>query len=424
MYEPADAAKTGGDTAKQQSADVASQSRLSKILARGGVIVTSRDSRAEGLTLSYDAKTEQANLQGNVVLTQAPDRRATAQSAHIDQKSDKILLAGQVVVTQAENIMRAERLDIDRKLGTARFASPPENGRGAGRISTLLHQKNDKQKRPAKAAKPQAEPQNDLASTFVGSGFRSSPDAPIEIEAATLDIYDRHHKAIYTGRVIAKQGNFIVNTELMTAHYTGETGLASSGKSGRDATPSSSKTPGPNLKRIEARKGVIVTGNEGQRAASEWANFDVKANTIVMGGKVEITQVAQALHPINSSRYDCRRRMRFVINLTTGRYFTEVEPGRQSTTGPQVSGAFSSSSSKPASTAAAPGAIPFCPKGAICKSNRPQLLIYPNQLEKSKAGKAAGAEAARTIKSRRQQTNAPAPEASSWSATTSTGQQR
>jgi hypothetical protein len=48
----------------------------------------------------------------------------------------------------------------------------------------------------------------------------------LNIEAATLDVYDRKHNAIYTGNVIAKQGEFVVRTELMTAFYTGETGLA------------------------------------------------------------------------------------------------------------------------------------------------------------------------------------------------------
>ncbi len=418
LYEAADQAnaKSAQEKAKLQAADVAAQSRLRKILARGGVVMSSRDSRAEGLALTYDAEAEVADLSGNVVLTQAPDRRATANTAHIDQKSDQILLTGQVVVTQAENVMRAERLAIDRKAATARFTSPAERGRPPGRISTLLHQKKaDSRKRTAPAT-PEPAAGSNLASTFLGSGFRSSPDAPIDVSAATLDIFDRRHKAVYTGQVIAKQGNFVVATEVMTAHYTGETGLASDPRSVQEKAGRQAVKAAPDLTRIEARKGVLVTGDDGQRAKSEWANFDVKANTIVMGGEVEITQNAKGAAPNKQQSLRLPDGMRFVINLTTGRYYTELEPGSASKTGgPQVSGAFATSSAPQPNASA----VPFCPQGAVCKSHRPQLLIYPNQLEKSKGAEDPSTDARKTKSKKKPRDGQPAGDASSWSATTS-----
>ena len=55
--------------------------------------------------------------------------------------------------------------------------------------------------------------------------FKSDPNAPIEIEADTLDVLDASKKAVFTGNVWAKQGEMVVRTVELTAFYTGQSGL-------------------------------------------------------------------------------------------------------------------------------------------------------------------------------------------------------
>ena len=389
------------------------QTKLKTIRARGGVTMTSKGDRAESQTLDYDAEGERVALAGNVVMTQLPERRITAETALLDQKADTALLTGDVVVTQGRNVLRGGRLAIDRKSGTAKLATPAVAGRGAGRVSTLFYQAQAQKagSAPAKAAAatPDEQPLGPL-----GAGFKSDPNAPIEVEAATLDVNDRKHTAIYAGAVVAKQGAFVVRTEELTAHYAGDTGLLS----GVPAQPQRDKVPaagpgGSELRRIEARRSVLVTGTDGQQATGEWANFDVKANTVVMGGNVVVSQGKQVVRAPDG--------MRLLIDLGSGVTRFESEPGTAAAkSGPQVSGAFATSVA-PSATGSAGNPV-GCPPGAVCKSGRLEAIFYPNQIkEKAKqkagaAGAAAGDAAAAAAETARGLVKRPTG-GSSWSAT-------
>ena len=73
---------------------------------------------------------------------------------------------------------------------------------------------------------------------------------------------------------------------------------------------------GAQLTRVEARQSVNVTGKDGQRAEGEWADFDVKANTIVMGGHVVVTQGRNIVRGAEGSR--------LLIDMTTGEVLLEA----------------------------------------------------------------------------------------------------
>jgi len=395
-------ANLGGETPAASAASGDSQaSKLKSLHARGGVVMINKIDRAESQTLDYDALAERIVLGGDVVMTQAPDRRVTAQTVVFEQKEDTSLLTGGVVVTQGRNVLRGESLAIDRKVGTARLSSPPQDGEPAGRIFTLLYQ-NQADKPGAKAkAKNQPGEEQPAALGALGANFKSDPNAPIDVEAQTLDVNDRKHVAVYTGHVIAKQGTFVVRTEEMTAQYQGSMGLLGGAQPEATQPPHGAKgngagPGGSQLKRIEARRGVVVTGTEGQQATGEWADFDVAQNTIVMGGNVMVSQGKQIVRAPAG--------MRLVIDLTTGVTRFEPEPGAAAKAGPKVSGAFATSVSP-----VAPG-MPGCPPGAICKSGRLEAIFYPNQM-KEKSDKGSGAKTDRHHKA--------APQTgSAWTSTT------
>lgn len=357
--------------------------KLKAIRARGHVVMTSKGDRAESETLDYDAERERLVLDGNVVMTQMPEGRAVARTVVLEQKEDTALLTGAVVVTQGRNVLRGEALAIDRKVGTAKLTTPAEGGRPAGRISTLLYQSQANRPGTTKTKANSDDHESGMPGTL-GANFKTDPDAPIDVEARMLDVNDRKHVAVYTGDVIAKQGTFVVRTDELTARYQGGTGLIGGMQPGAAQAQLAAKSGGPGpggsqLKRIEARRGVVVTGDEGQKATGEWADFDVAANTIVMGGNVVVAQGKQIVRAPAG--------MRLFIDLGSGVTRFEPEPGAVAKAGPKVSGAFS--------TTAAPGAtsstLPGCPPGAVCKSGRLEAIFYPNQVKEKASKGIAGA---------------------------------
>jgi len=366
-----------GDAGKGSTATASAEAgtKLKSIRARGGVQMANKDDRAESQTLDYDAETERVTLEGGVVMTQPPGRRVTADSAMLDQKADTALLVGEVVVTQDRNVLRGGRLAIDRKAGMLKLASPAADGHGAGRISTVFYPSATRAA-GGSAAKSGGE-EDEASLNPLGTSFKSDPNAPVEVEALTLDVNDRKHTATYVGAVVAKQGAFVVRTEEMIAHYTGESGLAGDMRQpGRDKAKAGA-SGGTELKRIEARRGVVVTGNDGQQAQGEWAIFDVKANTVVMGGNVTVSQGKQLVRAPAG--------MRLLIDLGSGVTRFEADPAAPARAGPKVSGAFATSVAPSPQNSSVAG----CPPGAVCKSGRLEAIFYPNQI-KEKAGEATG----------------------------------
>lgn len=368
---------TVGDSgaAAPKSEDGGEATKLKSIKARGGVRMSNKGDQAESQSLDYDAETERILLAGDVTMTQLPERTVKAETALLDQKADTALLTGDVEVMQGRNILKGGRLAIDRKGGTARLTSPAAAGRAAGRISTLFYQ--NQTAKPGAATKPSA---TDEETTLgpLGANFRSDPNAPIEVEAQLLDVNDRKHTAVYTGGVVAKQGTFVVRTEEMTAHYSGETGLAAASQPIQRDKAKASGPGGSELRRIEARRGVVVTGSDSQQATGEWATFDVKANTIVMGGNVTVSQGKQVVRAPAG--------MRLLIDLASGVTRFEAEPGAAAKAGPKVSGAFATSVAPSSQNNGVAG----CPPGAVCRSGRLEAIFYPSQIQE-KASQKAGA---------------------------------
>jgi lipopolysaccharide export system protein LptA len=395
-------ASVGGPAPAAAKPEAQEATKLKLIHARGGVQMINKADHADSQTLDYDAENERITLQGGVVMTQVPDRRVVANTVQLDQREDTALLTGEVVVTQGRNVLRGGQLAIDRKAGTARLAMPAVDGRGAGRISTVLYQGQPQAGKPRKRA---AAGDDEGAATALGAlggaSFKTDPDAPVEIGATVLDVNDRKHVAVYTGGVVAKQGTFVVKSEELSAFYHGGSGLLAGAEPGRAPKSAEPGTGGSQLKRIEARRGVVVTGAEGQRATGEWANFDVAANNIVMGGNVVVAQGKQIVRAPEG--------MRLVIDLGSGVTRFEAEPGAATKSASKASSAFA--------TSAAPGVAggsPDCPRGAVCKSGRLEAIFYPNQAKDAakntaKAGAAAAGGAPAVVK--------PQPRGSAWRST-------
>jgi hypothetical protein len=138
----------------------------------------------------------------------------------------------------------------------------------------------------------------------------------------------------------------------MTAFYSGQAGFGFA--SGADDTAAKSQGQ---LTRVEARQKVLITSKDGQTATGDWAIFDVKANTVLMGDRVVV-----------SRGKDVAQGPRLKIDLTTGMYRFELETEAAAT--PATSPA---PPPQPTSTSSPPADRGACPPGRQC------LLFYPKE---------------------------------------------
>ncbi len=288
-----------------------------------------------------------------VVINAGSDRRVSSDLADFNTEADSALFVGNVVVKQDKNVLKGQRLFVDRKSGKSRLESPGEGSEPVGRIAATFYQSNAGTEAPARA-KPTTPVEGAQLAMF--GSFKSDPNAPMEVEANTLDIFDASKKAIFSGNVKAEQGDLVIRTVELTAFYSGQAGFGLSNPA--DNAAAKSKEQGQ-LVRVEARRKVLITSKDDQTATSDWANFDVKANTALLGGGVVVMRGK-----------DIAEGPRLKIDLTTGMYRFEAEGG-------DAPAALLKPPSAPATSSVGPDAA----EGRTCPPGKQCLLFYPKDVK-------------------------------------------
>jgi len=288
-------------------------------------------------------------------LTMGTERRVLSNRAEFDAKADTALFLRDVVVHQQKNVLQGARLFVDRKAGTSRLETPAQDGQPAGRIAATFYQESDG-KAGAHAKRKPASP---TAQEDIMGPFKLDPNAPMDIEADTLDVNDAEKRAVFHGNVKSKQGDFVVRTVELIAFYAGQTSLMPT--HGEDT---GTKAP-LLLSRVECRQKVLITSKDGQSATGDWAIFDTKANTVLLGDDVTV-----------SRGKDVARGPRLKIDLTSGMYRFELEQE------PAVAPAAPAVIATPPLTAPAAN-----PAERACAPGRQCLLVYPKDaMDKAKKG--------------------------------------
>ncbi|MBK1623238.1 LptA/OstA family protein [Afifella marina] len=181
-------------------------------------------------------------------------------------------------------------------------------------------------------------PAQDFGETF--SGFSSSSNDPIMVEADRLEVRDNDKVAIYSGNVKVRQAETVLETAKLTVHYSGNPSESlnggggnggSTGESGGNsgkASSNASATPGSSITRIEAEGGVLVT-SENRTATGDRADFEMATDMVTLYGNVVLTEDDNVL-----------RGEKLVVNLKTkqaqmqgGRVQTILAPGSSGQSG-------------------------------------------------------------------------------------------
>lgn len=357
-----------------------------------------------GQSALFDVKNDTAKIIGSVVISAGPERRAVADIAEINSKSDTILLQGNVIVSQGRNEIRGERLFVDRANGISKVSTPSGVNGKPGRIKARLQQDRPE---PAKKKKAKAKDQaRALAKSKAAksgallsmTGFKSEPGVPTVIESDVLNVNDKLKKAVFSGKVKVDQGRVSMRAQELTAFYSGDSSLLA------PAEPKAAKKKGATgqVKRIRANGKVFVkSSTDGQTASGDWADFDVKNNTIKLGGDVVLNQGKNVI-----------KAKSLKIDMETGNALIEHPPDQQGTT----SWVSSLSKKGPKGTRTTP--LQRTPGG----SGRPSAVFYPMQFQKPESAKAkrrktkAAKKTKKTPKPTVQQAPRPAT-SSSWEAT-------
>ncbi|MEQ9520354.1 MAG: lipopolysaccharide transport periplasmic protein LptA [Parvibaculum sp.] len=109
-------------------------------------------------------------------------------------------------------------------------------------------------------------------------GFRADPDAPIEIEADTLEVQQNAQQATFIGNVDAIQGTMRLRSDKLVVFYAEKTAASSGGEGGTEIT------------RIRADGNVHVMSEDDQSADGQWAIYQVVNSEITMGDAVVLRQ--------------------------------------------------------------------------------------------------------------------------------------
>jgi lipopolysaccharide export system protein LptA len=154
------------------------------------------------------------------------------------------------------------------------------------------------------AAAPQSFAQTRLAqggapSSPAKPGQFENKDAPVQIEAATLEVHDKSKTATFSGNVQVVQGDTTMRCRSLVVFYGQEVGIGEAGGEATTGTAAKSQLGGTkgaqNIRRIEARGGVTVLTKD-QSASGDLGIYDLKTKTITLSGNVVVSQGQNVIH--------------------------------------------------------------------------------------------------------------------------------
>ena len=124
-------------------------------------------------------------------------------------------------------------------------------------------------------------------------------DAPVQIEAATLEVHDKTKTATFSGNVQVVQGDTTMRCRSLVVFYGQEVGLGDATSEVTTGTVSKPPLGGAkgaqNVRRIEARGGVTVLTKD-QSATGDLGIYDLKTKTITLSDNVVVSQGQNIIH--------------------------------------------------------------------------------------------------------------------------------
>jgi lipopolysaccharide export system protein LptA len=159
------------------------------------------------------------------------------------------------------------------------------------------------------------------ANNMFQQGMSKNKGEPVKIQAASLEVRDKDKMATFSGDVHVVQGDTDLHCQTLIVYYEGNSALGGSADAPKAPPPAkgakappSAPQPGPQaapggqqqIRRMEA-KGNVVVNQKDQTVTGDRADFDMRANTLTLTGKVVVTKGLDVL-----------RGEKLFVNLTDG----------------------------------------------------------------------------------------------------------
>lgn len=217
----------------------------------------------------FDHTKNVLELYTQINVTSESGLKAQLTRATIKTKEDLLTSPEPVVVEFPSGSVRARQMTLRQKAREATFTedvlvelTPPADAK----------------------ANASAEP----ATGSEASALFTPENGPINIDANRLDLNDGSKTALFTGSVRAQQGESHLTTPELEVFYEGE-GMM--GGTGAAAAPDAAgaKAPAGKVRRIVAKKPVVMKRGNGDVVTSDTAEFDAQAQTALLAGEVIMT---------------------------------------------------------------------------------------------------------------------------------------
>jgi LPS export ABC transporter protein LptC/lipopolysaccharide transport protein LptA len=195
--------------------------------------------------------------------------KARLTRATILTKEDLLTSDEPVLVEFPNGSVRSKRMTLRQKAREATFVDE---------VAVILTPPaDDKAKKPAESEKAAAD-----------SALFTPANGPINIDANRLDIDDTGKRALFTGTVRAEQAGSYLTTPELEVSYEGEGMMGGSAPKGETATGAPA-APAGKVRRIVARKPVVMKRVNGDVVTSDTADFDAQNQSAVLTGEVIMT---------------------------------------------------------------------------------------------------------------------------------------
>ena len=118
-------------------------------------------------------------------------------------------------------------------------------------------------------------------------GSLGSSKEPISIDANQLDVFDKEGRAVFSGDVVAVQGETTMRCATMTVLYESQRGKGG-GKTASASPGAGGLTQDSSIKKIDC-KGPVVIKTKEQTATGDSATFDRVANKVFLIGNAALS---------------------------------------------------------------------------------------------------------------------------------------
>jgi lipopolysaccharide export system protein LptA len=114
------------------------------------------------------------------------------------------------------------------------------------------------------------------------AGFGSNSKEPIKVDSNKLEVFDKENRGVFSGDVVAVQGQTTVRCSVMTVFYAQQRAAGQP-----SATPTSAAAAQNSIQKIECQGPVSVVSGT-QSATSKSMVYDALADTVTLTGSVVI----------------------------------------------------------------------------------------------------------------------------------------